>query len=270
MRRYYAILGILTLLMVSCIEEFNAKLPEGESDILVVDGTIISDSLCTFYISSSNPLEGKNEFNGVDHALVKVVGSDGAEWQAVTGEPGVYTIPVGTLLPEVAYQLQIQTGAFTFSSAASKPVETPQIVDSISIKENKYEEDLTLYTTMRGSRDLYYRIIYQQDWEIRAEWIPQIEYDRKTGEFVPVSQLAIQGWKSDYSERPIIFPANKYEPGYSFPTKLYSIPLRTDHLSYRYCSTIIARAITQEEYEYEKIRATISENMGGLFTRQKP
>ena len=32
----------------SCVDEFNAQLPESESNLLVVEGNIISDSTCVF------------------------------------------------------------------------------------------------------------------------------------------------------------------------------------------------------------------------------
>lgn len=47
MKKIISIVGMLALLLGSCIEEFNAQLPEGEDNILVVDGSIIGDSLCT-------------------------------------------------------------------------------------------------------------------------------------------------------------------------------------------------------------------------------
>lgn len=268
MRKVLYFLLVNIMLMTSCIDEFNARLPEGEIDILVVDGSIISDSLCTFYVSRSNALDDENEFHGEPNALVKVKGSDGTEWPAAMEQAGEYKVQVGTLLPEVSYHLEIQSDGLTYTSASCKPEETPLILDSIGIREKAYEADLLVYTTMRGSRDRYYSIIYLQDWEIRAEWNTQIEYDRGKGEFIPITQQVSRGWKSDYTELPTILPSSKYDQGQSFPTRLYSIPLTGDQLSYRYCTTIVARAITQAEYEYEKIRLQVSEQMGGLFTPQ--
>lgn len=80
MKKIISIVGMLALLLGSCIEEFNAQLPEGEDNILVVDGSIIGDSLCTFYLSRSVAVGEGNAFKGEMSASVKVLGSDGTEW----------------------------------------------------------------------------------------------------------------------------------------------------------------------------------------------
>ena len=54
MKHIIATLGCLALLLFSsCVEEFNAQLPESDSNLLIVDGNIISDSTCVFTLSRS-------------------------------------------------------------------------------------------------------------------------------------------------------------------------------------------------------------------------
>ena len=116
MKKIISIVGMLALLLGSCIEEFNAQLPEGEDNILVVDGSIIGDSLCTFYLSRSVAVGEGNAFKGEMSASVKVLGSDGTEWPGTLEGEGVYQVQVGTLTPGVSYQLQIQSKGLTYTS----------------------------------------------------------------------------------------------------------------------------------------------------------
>lgn len=274
MKRIVYLIFLSALMLGACVEEFNAQLPEGEKDILVVDGTIISDSLCTFYVSrTQGGVMGSDSFLGEPLATLKVLGSDGTEWQGKQVRGGEFEVQVGSLLSDVAYHVEVQVLGFkglTYTSKPMKALDTPQIVDSIGLerKNNKFEENVLLYMSMRGPGNLYYRVSYLQDWEVRAEWNAMVEYDRKTGLVKPVEQSYARGWKSDHSERPYVFPSGKYEAGYSFPVPLYSVSLTSDHLSYRYCSTICVRSVSREEYEYEKIRNQLSNSMGGLFTSQ--
>lgn len=270
MKKIISIFGMLVLLLGSCIEEFNAQLPEGEDNILVVDGSIIGDSLCTFYLSRSAAVGEGNAFKGEMSASVKVVGSDGTEWPGTLEGDGVYQVQVGALTPGVSYQLQIQSKGLIYTSHPQTPMETPQLADSLLVRENEAKEEasMLLYLTMRGSSNDYYRISYLQDWEIRAVWKADVEYNRNTGEIVPVTLPIYRGWKSDYADNPYLLAASKYGSGSNFPIELYRISLREDNLSYRHCTSVLLRAISKEEYEYEKIRSQISNEMGGLFTPQ--
>ena len=119
MKKIISIFGMLVLLLGSCIEEFDAQLPEGEDNILVVDGSIIGDSLCTFYLSRSAAVGEGNAFKGEMSASVKVVGSDGTEWPGTLEGDGVYQVQVGTLKPGVSYQLQIQSDAVNLYLSSS-------------------------------------------------------------------------------------------------------------------------------------------------------
>lgn len=273
MKKIYTIIGILTLMLASCIEEYNAEIPEGEKDILVVDGTIVSESLCTFYVSRSiGFMSFSNTFFGELNASVRVKGSDGTEWSGVMDQIGEYQVAVGKLLPDVSYQLEIEAQGLVYMSTPMKPIETPEIMDSIAIsgglEDDAEKTDVLLYLNMKGPSDLFYRITYAEDWALHAEYNATMQYNRTTGEFSPMKESVGIGWKKNYSERPYLFASDKFEQGYQFPIELYSISLYQDYLSYRYCTTLTARAISKEEYEYEKLRNQMSGQMGDLFSPQ--
>ena len=54
---------LLWLTIGSCVDKFNAHLPESSTRVLIVEGNIISDSTVVFYISSYIPfkLEGNTK-----------------------------------------------------------------------------------------------------------------------------------------------------------------------------------------------------------------
>ena len=137
-----------TLLLTGCVEEYEAELPESETHLLVVNGTINSNQYCTFQLSWSKSLkyenEDENEKDGyynsasgdvdpVVDARVKVCGADGSEyectdWGAVYGYPtGSYSCFISELDPNVSYFLTIEYMGDVYQSTPEKPIYTPEI-----------------------------------------------------------------------------------------------------------------------------------------------
>ena len=155
-----------TLLMTSCIEDFVADIDEKDEQLLVVEGSIYSNSLCTFYLSSTQKVGGeyywddvglggeygvsslhaprKNSFN-VYKAEVSVQGSDGTSFPCEKnpyhgGYVGVaYQVNVGTLKRGVKYWLQVKLDSLTYESEPQEPIFAVPI-DSLSFAQER--EDL--------------------------------------------------------------------------------------------------------------------------------
>ena len=126
-----ALLCCLSLLMHGCVEEFNAQLPDGDTDLLVVDGNIISDSTVIFSLSRSVSFDDVLATDVYDHidAEVNVVGSDGSIYKGKNlglGRADDYRVTIGKLNPQVLYHLEIKWNGDTYTSAPQQPLETEE------------------------------------------------------------------------------------------------------------------------------------------------
>ena len=276
MRHIYILFAML-LILTACVDEFHADLPDQEANLLVVDGTIIADSLCSFYLSHTLSVNDLDEYVGENGAIVSVEGSDGSNWKATCTGDGEYQVQVGKLSNQATYQLKIELDGRTYHSQSLPPEETPELLDSITFIQGEYGEEnladdpkLTVRynMTIRGERNSYYSIFYVKDWEVRSEWATQVEYNRQTGAFQKLEQSVSRGWKHEDFGDPVFVSAAKYNDQASLHEDLFEVSSREDYLSYRFCATIALRAISQEEYEYEKVRRQLSLEMGGLFSPQ--
>ena len=72
------VIYLLSLLFfaTSCVEEFEAEIPEEEENVLVVEGNILSNSSSTLYISHSSSFKRMNQ-HPIENAKVTLMGSDG-------------------------------------------------------------------------------------------------------------------------------------------------------------------------------------------------
>ena len=124
---YYTLFS-LALLMSSCIDEYNADLPQTDQNRLVVEGHIRSDMTCTFYLSRTRGLSEESWILGssvaVSGASLSVLGEDGTVFPGTSIPPsigiytpsGTYQVQVGTLKPDVRYWLRIETEGDVFTS----------------------------------------------------------------------------------------------------------------------------------------------------------
>ena len=108
------IFGMCTL--SGCIEEFKADIPTDDSNLLVVEGNIVSSRENTFILSRTMPI---NSFNTPIEtgAIVSVRGTDGSEYNAQFSD-GQYTCMVGDLDPDEEYYLSSGSSLIRSSSSS--------------------------------------------------------------------------------------------------------------------------------------------------------
>ena len=121
----------LWLFLSNCVDKFNAHLPESSIGLLIVEGSIISDSAVVFSLSRSFSLDVEGvppDFNKVD-AEVCVTGEDGSSFRGVALGNGKYRVAVGTLHRDVRYSLKIVYEGDTYISEPQYPIGTESIDD---------------------------------------------------------------------------------------------------------------------------------------------
>lgn len=270
MKKIISFLLLAVMVFTSCVEEYNAELPEGETDLLVVEGTIISDSLCTFHLTKSFSLNDDNyTFPTVNGSAVRVEGSDGTSWSAINSGSGVYQIPVGHLLPDVKYNLVVEADGVTYNSTPMTPLETEEI--TLSYAQNKPEENVQILVSTTPTNDAgthYYKMYYEEDWEVITPYDPTYEYDPRTDKIVEMDYHKNRGWIHTNCNSIILASTVNFSGNMLQEAKVYSAPIDDTRFTTMYASLVKVRSISQGEYEYEQIRAQISSEMGGLFTPQ--
>ena len=94
--RYYALCIIncaLLFALSGCVEEFEADIPDDDTELLVVEGTICANKMNKFILSRTQSLNSNSSLNSllpsygnpraVIEAKVYVRGSDGSEYMAL-------------------------------------------------------------------------------------------------------------------------------------------------------------------------------------------
>ncbi len=267
-----SILSVLALAAVSCISEFDAKLPANEAQTLVVDGSIVGNTEVTFHLSKSFSLDSLHvpeESFDVDAKLI-IIGSDGYQSPpAINMGKGEYRIAVGELNDEVEYGVQIEYGGDTYQSTLSKPLYTPEI-DSISwIQPEKYGTVSFYISTHDDTEETkFFLWDYTEDWEITAEIMTTIFFEKnKFVERRPAPYYYC--WKKNVAGKFLIESTESLNENRIINKELYRIePGASDRFTRLYCVTVSQKAISKEAYEYYQNKIKLNEEMGGLFTPQ--
>lgn len=262
---------IAGVVLSGCIEEYEAVLPEDESDILVVEGAICSSKMNTFYLTRSLPVNADYQSSVVTNAKVSVRGSDGSEYEALeSGVQGGYICMVGELSPDVEYYLYIEIDGDVYESDPQKPLRTEKIADVRGV-QNTPTSDIDILVTpetpFESGKTNYYSWTYDETWEVHPEYTTDVFFnvEEMRYEFRP-DQFPRWGWKDGRNKTIILGSSTNYDHQHIQKLKIYDISNSSQYLYYRYSGLVHQRAISKAEYEYEQARRQAGSEMGGLFT----
>lgn len=264
--------GWILLLFSSCVEEFNAQLPESEISLLVVDGNIVSDSTCIFTLSRSfslNEEEFPEDFNQIK-ANVAVKGKDGSLYTGTSLGKGQYSVKVGKLNPQQTYYLEINWEGNTYTSTPQQPL----VTEDLSLKFTQPDENGPVHVHFSTKSTIdnepgYYIWNYIEDWEIRTTYRTNAEYNPINSTIIVYDDFPYdQGWVHKESKEIYIHSTANFNDNRFTDKILYSIPNHDHRLSHLYSTFVIQRKMTKGEYEYYQCKERFTNDMGGLFTPQ--
>jgi len=258
----------------SCIDEFNAKISEDQSELLVVSGNIISDSTVIFSLTRTFSLNEDTipeDYNQIT-ADIAVVGSDGSRIQGTSKGDGKYHISIGTLDKQVRYNIEIAYEGDVYASEPQYPIETTEIENLTFNQPEDYGDIhicLSTHATSTTTEPLYYIWSYEEDWEIRTVWYSLWVYDPETEGVITYEKAPYaQGWAHHDSDKIIIGSTESYKENLMRNKSIYSFGSGDSRGSFYYSTLLKQRNISKEEFEYYQYKAKLSEDMGGLFTPQ--
>lgn len=277
-QRYYllnmwcSLIGLF--LFTGCIEEFEADLSSDETQILAVEGTIFSDSLCNFYLSQSRELNSESgKYLAITDAKLSVKGSDGSEYPVKNAETeGEYAIQMPKLNEQVEYWLHIEHHGDIYESLPAKPI-TTEAPDSVVFKQasRKSNVDVLINTKKveNTNTPLYYQWKLDETWEVRPVFSSNWYYDEAKQTAVHVPNLyPARGWMFGHRKEPFFESTVHYADQQMKNYKLYDIARSDARIFYMYSGLIHQRSISKAEYEYRLACRQASSEMGGLFSPQ--
>lgn len=268
--RHYATVLLTLLLATSCVEEYNADLPENSDNLLVVEGSIISDTISTFHLTTTIPLKDYNANYYVTGAQVSVHGSDGQVWQGEYVNTDRYQVPVGHLQADEQYWLEVTLANGTqYSSTPAQPLDAPETILSLYIDNDDPNPYVEMRLEVPDSReDQRLCLNYRDEWEIltplTSKYVAEKVFKNGKWEFIPMTH----GFGSGRNKQSIYVHTTDYTDCHLRDYPLYRLPVTSPHLSLLYYTQITCEAVSEEEYRYQEARRKQSDEMGGLFTPQ--
>lgn len=270
--RYFTIICLTLLTLQSCIEEYNAVLPDDDTNLLVVEGTMISGETCKFYLSKSQSLNSEEYYNSDIKAKLTIIGSDGLRLDVPQLSNSAYSVAVPELNPEVEYTLQIEWDGDTYQSVPQKPFPSTPI-EKVEFDQPERDRPINILLTTSVPKNpketQYYRWTYEETWEVQAAYKSEVKWnpEKHEGEPLKIPYMS-HGWCRAYSRDIIASSSAYYSNNQIVKYNLYNIDRTSRRLQILYSTLVKQRSITKEEYEYENERRRIGHDMGGLFTPQ--
>lgn len=267
-------ISLLWIVLSNCVDKFDAHLPNDNIGLLIVEGNIISDSTVVFCLSRSFSLDMKTypqDYNRIE-AEVSVQGSDGSLFSGVPLGNGRYQVAVGTLNKDIRYSLKIVYDGDTYTSAPQCPLETEEIED-VTYEQLEEYGDIHIRLSTRSKEAAYYLWSYEEDWEVRAEYVIQWFYNPETDEVTYYEDAPYaRGWCHNESSVILIGTTEHNADNRLKDKQLYSV-IPNDmggggRVSCCYSTLMKQRKITRGEYEYYQDKIKFNDEMGGLFTPQ--
>lgn len=268
----YLVLGLMMgVLMTGCIEEYEADIPEEDTDLLVVEGAICSGNMNKFILSSTQAINSSEPLRMVTGAKVTVRGSDGSEYVTQAAD-GYYSCWIDALSPEVDYYLHIEVNGEVYESEPQKPIRTEKIAEVIGV-QNTPESQIDVLVTPEAPIDAdkanYYSWTYDETWEVHADYTTNMYFDKvEMRRMYDSRQFPEVGWKDGTGRTIMVGSSTSYEGQHIRQLKMYDLDRSNERVYYMYSGLVHQRAITKAEYEYKLARRQAGSEMGGLFTPQ--
>lgn len=270
-KRYIGIwMCILWIILSNCVESFNAHLPNSDSELLVVEGNIISDSTVVFCLSRTFSLNAESfpqDYNQID-AEVSVVGSDNSCFKGVALGNGKYQVAVGTLNKDVSYNLKIVYNGDTYTSEPQRPLETEEI-ENVSYEQPEEYGDIYIRASTQSQGIAHYIWSYEEDWEVKAVYKIWLIYDPITDKVIDYGTAPYElGWCHNESSNIVLGTTELSMENQVKDKRIYSIDHTNNRVSRYYSTLMKQRKISVGEYEYYQEKVKLNEEMGGIFTPQ--
>ena len=279
--RYIIIIVSFTLFALSCISPFEPKY-KGESDLLVVDGSIIKGLKKQVISISSASSISEPGYITITNCQVKVVDDCGNEFVFHEESQGRYvaTIDDALLNYNSQYKLVFSTpSGEKYESDYQKLLKTAPVDSIYWSRENHYnqqvndysDEGLQFYADLDAPDDAsrYYKWQIEETWEVLAAFKISGIYD---GNRVRMSDVLSDSLYYCWKTKPALgfYTSSTSNLSHNIIKK---IPLnftlgREDKLIVEYCITVKEFALNKDAYDYWHQKEVDLYESGQIYTKQ--
>lgn len=281
MKKIYPILLLFCIIctLSTCITAYEPEGIIGTENMLVVEGTIIAPYGTFVKLSKSRKITEDSDYTYIKDATVSVIADDGSSVASVdpkiendTIVPGEYQVKEKlTFSPGVKYAVQIKIENKLYQSAFVEPLYSPEIDKVTWQHEEATSVDIKVSTHNAADASRYYRWIYQEDWEIRSEYVSHFSWSRETG----VVRLSVDGpnntyycWNKATSQSFLLGKADNLKENRINDQMLVSHKPQNTRFSYLYSMLVKQHVLSKEAYEYFQNLQKNIDQTGSIFAPQ--
>lgn len=252
----------------ACVEPFSPRIPDRQTDLLVVEGYINAGPGTTrIMLSKVSPLSTASQIFE-EGAIVRIESKSGANYAVTERGNGIYesdslTLPLGD-----QYRLVIEcSNGKTYESEYINTKVTPPI-DSVHWK---WEGLLKVYVTSHDDQAAtqYYSWTFQEDWQIRSQYVITHYYEMIPSDslvpYYPSDALKLYDcWGKSVSQE-IVIASTRQLAADLITYPVATIPAASQKIQTRYSILVRQRAMTEAEYNYTVLVKKNAEQNGSFF-----
>ncbi len=289
-KRIYTLfaMALIAVAFTACIYDFRPEeleIGQENIDCVVIDGDIIPGDYTYVKVYNSVPLDYDGGLNYITNAKVWVENDTGQKWNGAldfkeqddlsgSKKEVSYVINTTSLSLTGKYKMCVQIPGRGEYESALMPVQISPEIDSLTFSVNADSTELYVEVTTHNNaaEPLYCRWTYVADWEFMANYTPDIDYSRQTGNMVELSQEEKQArkycWGHEVSSDVYIGSTAELTENLLYKQRLDIIHYQSRKINQLYSTLVTQTVLGKEAYEYWNNVKKSSSDMGGLFAPQ--
>jgi hypothetical protein len=264
MRRIVALL----FLCAGCLEPYSPPTSSGNLNALVVDGFIDANGSASVILTRSIPLDGLMNIPKESGAVVTVESSGGETFSLHEDATGSYSAKGLAVDKTSTYTLHITTSnGDAYASDAMKIYSTPPIdsvyftIDpfkglEIRVDSHSDDPDSPGYYLLNGVETYEYHAAVYAHWKL----VNHVAVERLPEEYLYVCY-------KDERTKNVLASTKGLKANRVTGARLSIIERTSPKISYKYSILVRQRAISEEEYTYQRLLLTTTEQQASLFAQ---
>lgn len=266
---FVALSGVFVfILMNSCLEPFNANVPDEDLNLLVVEGYINAGSGVTqIALSRVSTLSRGNEIIHETNAEIKIESEDHETYMLSEKNVGVYVSDTLELPTDKQYRLLIKCSDGKEYASEFQSVKITPPIDSLHWE---FRDQVYIYANSHDdqSETFFYTWTFHEDWLIKSTFESNYYYDASKDSIIPRfpsdALKFFHCWKKSTSDQ-IILGSSRSLTADAIKYPIVAIPNGTDKLQEEYGIFVNQRTMTEDEYNYLMLIKKNSQQTGSFF-----
>ncbi|MDH6342529.1 hypothetical protein M2480_001151 [Parabacteroides sp. PFB2-12] len=265
---------LLLILLIGCIEPYEPKNVESTTGVLVVEGMLLEYAPTRIKLSRTIELD-QDIYHPVT-ADVSILSTQGKNMPlAASEEKGIYLLDTGFTFEEgEQYALEIRDGSELYRSDFVTPVYTPDI-DSVSYVYSPEDVEVKINVTTHdpANKQHYYQWAYEEDWEMRVDYIVTTRWDPVEEKLIEDMDLYTSDnryycWNKDHSKAFILGNSDRLSDALIKDKTLLTIEGRGYRFTSLYSILVKQYALSPEAYDYFRNLQKNIDDTGSIFAPQ--